>query len=358
MTFLWQRYIFKELLKCFLFFLLCFFLLYSLIDLSTHVQDFSKDGKIEAFKALLYYGHQFFKKLRLLLPLAVLISSIKVLSSLNMHRELLALQASGIPLKKIFRPFWLLAFLCMTIGFVNEEVICPTSTAYLEEAKQARMDNPLEKFKRKQFAVLYLKDSSRLIYQRFDKEKNAFFDVYWIRSFNDIWKIKYLNADPHKTLGQYVDHLIRNEQGFLEKKESYEQCLLPSLKWKTSELRKKQSSIKNQRFSKLFSLLLKNDRDSFHARGEISTYFFYKALMPFLSFLVLLGILPYCIIYSRNFPLFLLYGGAIFAFALFCTFTDAMIIIAENQIVHPAIALGLPFLAVLAKTYRTFRLIQ
>lgn len=355
---IWQKYIFKELIKCFVFFLFCFFLLYSLIDFSTNAQDFIKNGQFYFTKALIYYGHQFFKRLELLLPLALLISTIKVLSSLNANRELLALQACGVRIKKILIPFWVLATLCTVTGYINEEVLTPRSASYLAEVKQARAQNPLKKLKQKQFTILYLADSSKLVYQKFDKEKNVFFDVYWIRSFNDIWRIKYLSADPQKTLAQYVDHITRNEEGFLEKKESYEQCLLPALKWKTSELKKKQSSIKHQKISNLISLFLKKDQESFHAQGELLTYFSYKLLMPLLPFLILLGILPRCIGYSRNPPLFLLYGISIFCFIVFCTLVDSMIIIGENQIIHPFIAIGAPFLLVFLGSFWSFRSIK
>src|SRR3989339_1393209 len=105
LTKIWQRYIFKDLIQCFVFFLFSFFLLYFLADFSTHTQDFIEENSLSFFKMATYYMHQFFKRMPLLFPLALLISTIKVLSSLNIHRELVALQASGVMLKKILSPF-------------------------------------------------------------------------------------------------------------------------------------------------------------------------------------------------------------------------------------------------------------
>ncbi len=357
LTKIWQRYIFKDLIKCFFLFLFSFFLLYFVADFSTHIQDFFKEGKISLIKILTYYAHQFFKRMPLLLPLALLISTIKVLSSLNIHRELVALQSCGVKLKKILFPFWILAVLCCITGYVNEEVIIPKIATYLDEAKQARSKNPLKQAKRRPFTILYLKDSSRLVYQSFDKEKNAFFDVYWIRSFNDIWHMKYLSTDPHKPLGEFVDHIARSETGFLEKKESYEQCILPSLKWRTSELYKKQSSSKHQKISKLASSVLKDEGDSFHAKGESATYLFYKLIMPLMPFLILIGVAPYCVSYSRNPSTFLLYGISIFCFVVFFTLMDSLIIIGENQTLPPYVAICLPFFLALGGFYRKFRLL-
>ena len=205
---LWQRYLFKHLCKCFFLFLCSFFFLYSLIDFSTHAQDFFVDGTLSLSKLALYYSNQLIKRLQLLLPLALLISAIKTLTSFNRHRELVALLSAGIPLKKLLQPFFVLAFLCMATGYLNEEVLMPRSTAFLEEIKQTQVS--LKKNKKKPFHVLYLQDSSRLIYQTFDEEHQSFFDVYWIRSFSDFWRIKTLHADPKNPIACYVDHIVRN----------------------------------------------------------------------------------------------------------------------------------------------------
>ncbi len=357
LTKIWERYIFKDLIKFFAFFLFSFFLLYFLADFSTHVHDFIKEGKISLSKIVTYYVHQFFKRMPLLLPLALLISTIKVLSSLNLHRELVALQSCGLTLKNILRPFLLLAFLCSAVGYINEEVIIPKIATYLDEAKQARSKNPLKQAKKRPFTILYLKDSSKLVYQTFDKEKNAFFDVYWIRSFNDIWRMKYLSADPQKPLAEFVDHIARGESGLLEKKESYEQCILPSLKWKSSELYKKQSASKYQKISKLTRSFIKGEGDSFHAKGESATYLFYKLMMPLMPFLILVGVSPYCVSYSRNPSTFLLYGISIFCFVVFFTLIDSLIIIGENQTAPPYVAMCLPFLLAFGGFYQKFRLL-
>ena len=197
----------------------------------------------------------------------------------------------------------------------------------------------------------------KLVYQNIDKEKKAFFDVYWIRSYNDIWRMKYLSTDPSKPLGEFVDHIARTNSGFLEKKESYEQCILPSLKWKINELYKKQTSSKYKKISQLAKVLYKNEGDSFHSTGESATYFFYKLAMPLMPFLILLGVVPYCVNYSRDPPIFLLYGISIFCFVVFFTLMDSLIIIGENQTVPPYIAIWLPFLLVTGVCYRKFRLL-
>lgn len=354
LTKIWERYIFLDLLRCFLFFLFSFFLLYSLVDFSVNAADFIKNNHLQIGKVLTHYMYQFFKRLPMLLPLALLISTIKVLFSLNIHRELVALQASGISIKQILRPFWILASLCCITGYITEEFIVPQSAAYLDAAKfdQSKL---AKKSQKKPFTVLHLQDSSRLVYQNFNKEKQAFFDVYWIRSFNDIWRIKYLSADPLRPLGEFADHIVRNEAGFLEKKESYQQCMLPSLKWKTTDLYKKQASPKHQKISQLAYSYIRNEKESFHSKGEVPTYLFYKLIMPLMPFVILLGVAPHCVNYSRNPPIFLLYGISIFCFVVFFTLMDSLLIIGNNQTLPPLVVMGLPFLLLLGGCYKKFR---
>ncbi|MCK4935100.1 MAG: LptF/LptG family permease, partial [Simkaniaceae bacterium] len=76
---IWQRYLFLSLLKVFFLILLGFFLLYTLMDYSLHMQEFTNASSASFNKIIVYYGLQFIKRLELLLPLTLLISSIHIL---------------------------------------------------------------------------------------------------------------------------------------------------------------------------------------------------------------------------------------------------------------------------------------
>ena len=106
---IWQRYLFREILKVFFLFLGCFFFLYSIMDYSLHMQDFFVDKQIHLDHLFIYYFYQFIKRADLLIPLAFLIATLKVLFSFNARGELVALQASGLSSRKILRPFFLFA---------------------------------------------------------------------------------------------------------------------------------------------------------------------------------------------------------------------------------------------------------
>src|SRR5690348_8415177 len=85
---IWQRYLFREILKVFFLFLGCFFFLYSILDYSLHMQDFLVDKQIHLGHLFIYYFYQFIKRADLLIPLALLIATLKVLFSFNARGEL------------------------------------------------------------------------------------------------------------------------------------------------------------------------------------------------------------------------------------------------------------------------------
>lgn len=68
--------------------------------------------------------------------------------------------------------------------------------------------------------------------------------------------------------------------------------------------------------------------------------FFYKAFIPFISFLAVLGPAPYCLRFGRTLPVFLIYGISLFVFVSFFTIARASIIIGESQVLPPLIAMG------------------
>ncbi|MBM3207557.1 MAG: LptF/LptG family permease [Chlamydiae bacterium] len=337
----WERYLFLEVVKIFLFFLFAFFFVFSLMDYATHMKDFSSDGKMQASHLLSYYSCQFVKRSEILLPLAILIACTKVLCSLNATKELVALQASGLKLRLLLRPFFLLAGICCLFNYISAEKILPSALNYLDEFEHRSHYNGRNR--NEPFHVLYLQDQSKLIYQKHDKSTNSYMDVYWIRSFNDIWKIKTLKADPKNPVAEFADHLVRNKDGLLMKAESLEKCFMKGLTWQKNLTRKGMIPIENRKISHLYKMLKNSKGLSKKNYSEIQTYFTHKLISPLLCILVVLGIAPFCIKYTRTPPVFYIYCIGLFSYIAFYTFMDSCIIIATHNTIHPLVALLAPF---------------
>ena len=345
MSKIWERYVFFETLKVFFLFLGCFYFLYAMIDYSTHMQDFMIDKQIQVSHMIGYYSYMFIKRADLLIPLAALIASIKQLLSMLGNGELVALQASGISLKKISRPFFLLCGLCTLFNYSSFEYFLPSSLNFLDRVREAHFKHAHRGSRTEPVHALYLKDGSRIIYQVKDAEKNQFFDVFWIRSSDDIWRMQTLSSDPHNPIGTYVDHIQRDKRGNLGKTESFDTYTFSPFKWQPDLAGKGYVPIENRKISELLHLLSAKKQATAVERPQILSYLLFKLVMPLLSLLSVMAIFPYCIRYSRAVPTFLTYALAIFGYIAFCTFMDAGVILGENNIIPPFAAVLGPFLA-------------
>src|SRR5262245_5420866 len=86
---IWGRYFVKETLKVLILFIVCFYGLYVLIDFSSHATSYHHHHiRFRLSELTSYYLSDFVKRLDVLLPFALLISTIKTLCSLNVHNEL------------------------------------------------------------------------------------------------------------------------------------------------------------------------------------------------------------------------------------------------------------------------------
>lgn len=345
----WERYLLKEILKVFLLFLLSFYFLYTVIDYSMHVQEIIKSQKISLRDLGLYYSMLFSKRCDLLLPLALLIASLKVLLSLNRKNELLAFQAGGIQLKRLLRPFFLVAVVCMLINYLNFEWVIPRSLTFIERFEKHNFrSKKAQKKKGEGVHMLPLEDGSRLIYQEYDPEAKELFDVYWLLSADKFFHMKKLSIASDTPTGIFVDALYRSEKGLLEKIDSYDNYPFHRLKLdfdlknyigKPMESRSITELVKLQRSPKLF---WKEKKDA------IRVNLYSKLLLPWLSLFVIIGIAPFAVRFSRNLSAFLLFSLAIFGYIAFFMIIEATTILGESHIVDPfAATFTVPFLFLL-----------
>ncbi|MDN3508435.1 MAG: LptF/LptG family permease, partial [Candidatus Neptunochlamydia sp.] len=168
MTFtkIWQRYFLSEILKNFFLFLFCFFILYALVDYSIHIQEIMKNRHISIGDLAVYYGMLFSKRCDLLLPLSLLIASVKVLTSLNRSNELLALQTSGITTHRLTRPFFFVGLMCVGLSYANFEILAPQSLNYIDHfEKKYLKKKTAQKINKQAIHTLPLEDGTRLLYQ-------------------------------------------------------------------------------------------------------------------------------------------------------------------------------------------------
>ncbi|NGX37159.1 MAG: hypothetical protein K1000chlam2_00312 [Chlamydiae bacterium] len=344
---IWERYIFREFIKLFALFLFGFYFLYIVIDYSTHMQDFFQGKSLPFWKIIQYYTLQFVKRADILLPLAILIAAIKTLCQLNHNRELIAFQSAGIRLKKLLRPLFFVGTLCTLFVLAVNEFAIPYSLNFIDKFYDSHLRHSFRGNRSEPLHVMHLEDHSKLAYQYYDNAKEAFFDVIWIRNADDLWHMKYLKADPIHPQGQWVDHLVRKEGGYFEKEQSFSSFSFRDLQWNEDIPRKGYIPYENRSITELWKLLKQDPLMPNHEKKEVLTQVLFKCSMPFLAFLVIIGIAPYCASNRQNLPQFFIYTAGIFGFVSFVAFMDAAVILGENGVLSPYVAILLPFVLLL-----------
>ncbi len=340
---IWERYLCFELLKVFFLFLGCFFFLYALIDYSLHMQDFIIDKRIQISHIATYYVFQFIKRADLLVPLSLLISTLKVLFTMNTRGELIALQASGLPRKKILRPFFLVGLFCVLFNLASSEFFLPASLNHLDSFREKHFKHNRHGNRKEPVHVILLKDRSKIVYQSEDKGKKLYHDVFWIRSVDEIWRMGSLSTDPENPIGTFVDHLKRNSEGNFEKTESFDQYRFEKVRPQANPNRKGGITLENRKLSELFRMIIKKNKTTAYEYPQVLTHFLFKIAMPFLSLIVIAAGAPFCLRHSRNLPIFFTYAIALFGFVAFFAMMDAAVILGENLVFSPLMAILLPF---------------
>lgn len=337
---IWERYFLKETLKTFFLFIFCFYGLFVLIDYASHATSFHRGSTSFQWKVIgFYYLLEFIKRLEVLVPFALLLATVKTLTTMNIHNELVALMTSGVKLKRLMRPFLLLGLSFTALLYLNTEVLLPQ---VLKEIKH--MDNARSLLKHKNrnqplVRHLILEDGSTLLFQNYDSTSKHFFDAYWIPSVDSIYRIKFLFPYADQPLGQFVDHLKRSKSGELKLEDSYTEKAFPEIQFNKQTLFETITSPDEQSYSELWAKTPSMIDPQSEKQSQLVSTYFYKLAMPWLAFLAVIGPMPYCVRFTRNLPLFYIYAWSIFGLVAFYIIMDAALVLGERQALSPILAI-------------------
>ncbi len=334
---IWERKIFFNILNLALFFLFSIFVIVIIIDFSIHSAKLFAHSQTSFLLIVKYYLNLFVIQLNLFLSLTFLLAMIKILSDMNIHHELTALRMAGISSKMLSRPFILIALILIIISFINFEYFYSDSLNFKDKFKETFLKKPT--YNKKQLPnVIYLKDNTKLVYQKNNISKKELYDVYYIISNFDIWHAKYLYVNESNILGKYVDHLIKKDD-FFEKEKSYLTYNFKDIKFDKNAFsfipmeNRSISTLFNQSRTKTICLKEKN---------ELLSNLNYKLAMPLIPILIIISVFPYLITFSKNISIFYICVFSIFGFIIFYTIMDSALILAENSVLPPYIIMWLP----------------
>ena len=339
---IWQRYFIKEVLKVFFLIIILFYGLHILIDYASHSGSHSHYKTwIELFR---YYSSDFVQRIDVLAPFALLIASIRTLTLIRSQNELTALLTSGLKLHASLRPFVLLGLLFTTLVYLNTEYFLPYALTELRHIHDRRSELKNQKNKNIAARNIALKDNTTLIFQSYDTVRQIFFDAYWIKSADEIYRIKYLHPYTEVPTGEYVDLFVRNQFGEITKSGSFEKKQMPELHFNKKVLL---DTLTSPEELPLTALWKKHWESSSKVLGEkeasLEAVFFRKLAIPWFCLLAVIAPAPFCIRFSRNQSTFFIYAIAIFSLVACFLIIDAAWVLAERQVVPPAWAIGIPF---------------
>lgn len=339
---LWQRFFILESLRFFFLFLLAIFLFFDILDFSVNGMRLLTYSRVSTLDIITYYFHYFIKFADLFLPLTMLFTVIKVLGGLNLKNELIALEVSGISKRKLTLPFFYISIALCFFSYLNHEFFYPISVKYIDNFKELHLKKNIKK-KKKDLNAFLLKDHSRIVCRHLSKEGKGFYNLYWIKNKEEIWHMSELNLAtlPHKAKEV---HIFKKDKNDLFKETEHHPSFYFDNYSFLFEKDSGQEAFENLPLSHLFKLANKKCYSSLKEKADLLTQLNCNMARPLFSLLVVLGLTPLCLKFSRNFPIFLISAIALFFFILFYTIFDAATILSENEVLPAPIIIWKPLL--------------
>ncbi len=355
---IWEKYIYRNIFKTFFLCLFGFYSLYVLINYSSHSNSFHHYHF--SFAAILtYYLNDFIARLDFLVPFALIIACTHMLCSLNIHNELTALLMAGVTYRRILLPFFLSALLCMGILYLNAEVASPIVAKQYKQYEQLRSSYKHRKRDHPHIQQISLKDQSSLVFQNYNSLAGAFEDAYWIRSIDDIYRMKTLKPLPGVPIAEQVEHFQRNPAGAMVITEQFPSLLLPEIQFHTKALLDTITEPEGFALSELYRRTTPPTAIFSEKEAKFLTTYYHRLAMPLACLLAIMIPAPFCLRFTRTLPKFLIYACSLFALVFFFLLLNAASLLGDRQVLNPAVAIWTPCVAYFAiALYRLFPLLK
>lgn len=339
----WERYFLGQLFKMFALFIFCFYGLYVLIDFSNRLTTFHHHHIVPSWlEVIRYYAGDFSLRLEVLVPFGILIATIKTVTGLNVNNELVALLAGGINIKTLLRPFIWFGLFFVLVVYINEEFLLPKAADLVRRVEDSHRMQKLLKKQIPQVQHLILEDNSTFLFQNFDITKNRFFDAYWVRGTDEVFRIKFLYPYANEPIGKYVDRFVKDQSGHLVHAGFDEVRLFSEIHFDKAALLETVTALEDMSLSKLSSKTMSSIAGQSERIAQARSVFLYKLAIPWLCLLAVIAPIPFCVTYSRHLPVFFIYAVSIFGLVGLYLILDAAVILSERQVISPYWAIGLP----------------
>lgn len=338
---IWERYIYRNIFKTFFLCLFGFYSLYVVINYSSHSSSFHHYHF--SFTAILtYYLNDFIARLDFLAPFALLIACTHVLCNLNIYNELTALLMAGVTHRRILVPFFISAMLCIVTLYLNAEIASPIAAKQYKKYEQLRSSHKHRKHDHPHIQQIGLKDDSSLVFQNYNRLTGVFEDAYWIRSIDDIYRMKSLKPLPGVPIADQVEHFQRDPSGALVITEQFPSLFMPEIQFHTKALLDTITEPEGFSLSELHKRTTQTSAARSEKEAKFLTTYYHKLAMPLACLLAVMIPAPFCLRFTRTLPKFLIFACSLFALVFFYLLLNAASLLGDRQVLNPAIAIWAP----------------
>jgi lipopolysaccharide export system permease protein len=339
-----DRYMAKGFLGPFIWCIFLFLVMAIIIDIFSFIDNIVKN-KIPMTSIIAFYVYYSPTVLLQVTPMAVLLSTIFVLSSLNKHNEIIAMKSSGISLWRILVPLLVIgAIISLSVFTINDRII-PTSSKVADVIRRDELEK--EKSRGRQAKIInnvaVYGAGNRIIFARnYDTEKKTLGDIVIHEQDKEENLISKITAQSGVWTGRgwrfykVIIWRIDNAGRILGEPRFYNTKMIQlrekpadfaNKEWKSEYLNHKQLERYIKNFRGTSSKLVKS----------LSVDLNYKFAFPLISFIIILIGAPFALITTRG-GVLIGVGMSIAIGLLYYAFMAISIAFGKAGILSPAVS--------------------
>ncbi len=289
-----DRYLLQGFVLALLYCLALFFVLFVVIDVFNHLDEFLKHGV--SFRIIIsYYLYSIPSIFVQVVPIAVLAAILYMLGNLNRHNEILALKASGVSSFHILAPYLFMGVLISFGVFLLSEKVVPhtavTSTSIMEGLIEKGKKNFDERSIKN--VTLFTKGNRMVFAREFEISTSTLYDVVLFEDAphrlvqNKITAKKARYEDQAWTFYDTIRYQM-NRRGELAAEPVFSDSLRLGLEAKPDDFLKESSQVEFMSTRQLDEYIRHLEGASKKLAKKLLVDFHYKIAFPFVSFVVIL----------------------------------------------------------------------
>lgn len=302
-----DKYMAKGFLAPFIWCIILFIVMAIIIDVFSFIDDIIK-FRIPIASLAAFYFYYTPTLFLWITPMAVLLSTVYLLSNLNKNSEITAMKSSGISLWRILAPLLLLGFLISTVVFMVNDKINPT---FSKTANYIRREE-LESHKGKDTRPKVLKNiaiyggGNRIIFARnYDTEKKSLGDIIIHKHDTKENLTSKITAQSGAWTGsewkfnRVIFYTIDNSGRILKEPEFFDEKIIP-LKESPGELASNEWKADYMSYNELKGYISNFEYAGAGIIRGLLVDLHYKAAFPFISLIIILIGAPFAIVNTRG----------------------------------------------------------